>query len=67
MVPDLKTSPKREIGESCIICKTPDNEWTWVETNHFPPQDTPGTEKTNGTKYFGRIGKNGKTGKFPPG
>ena len=33
MLPDLKTSPKREIGKSCIICKTPDNEWA-----HLPPQ-----------------------------
>ena len=38
MVPDLKTSQKREIGKSCIICKTPDNEWAWVKTNHLPPQ-----------------------------
>ena len=39
MVLDLKTFPKREMGKSCIICKTPDNEWTWVKANHLSPQE----------------------------
>ena len=60
MVLDLKTFPKKKNELELYHCKTPDKEWAWVETNHFPPQDTPGTDQTNGTKYFGRIGKNGK-------
>ena len=37
MVLDLKT--KRGMGKSCTICKTPDNEWAWVETDHLPPYE----------------------------
>ena len=37
MVLDLKT--KRGMGKSCTICKTPDKEWAWVETDHLPPYE----------------------------
>ena len=80
MLPDLKTSPKREIGKSCIIFKTPDNEWTWVKTNHLSSASKGSltlVNYTNGTNNFGRFGKNGKhviprkvllfSGKFLPG
>ena len=41
MVLDLTT--KRGMGKSCTICKTPDNEWAWVETDHLRPTSKPGT------------------------
>ena len=37
MVLDLKT--KRGMGKSCTICKTPDKECAWVETDHLPPYE----------------------------
>ena len=38
MVLVLKTFAKREMCWSCTICKTPDNVWPLVKTNHPPPQ-----------------------------
>ena len=29
---------EKEMCQSYTICKTPDNVWPWVKTNHPPPQ-----------------------------
>ena len=39
MASDLKKFPKGGMGQNCIICKTPANEWAWVKRNHPPPQE----------------------------
>ena len=61
MVLDMKTFPKREVGQSCTICKTPDDEWAWVKTNHLAPQEEAWHWLTKQmVQNFGRFGKSGK-------
>ena len=79
MVLRMKTFPKKGMGQSCTICKRPDNEWTWFKTNHLLPQEEAWHWLTRQMvqKISGLFGENGKkviprkvlrlSGTFPPG
>ena len=50
---------EKEMRQSYTICKTPDNAWPWVKTNHPPPQKEAwhwSSQTIMVTKTFGRFG-----------